>query len=162
LCRYLAHGTATDHMYVLLKVPLAFTWEIYGDTTAEYDDCFRMFNPLDRITFERVLDDWAGAIFRLMELLPSHPSTPALDLTRWVGICLCCYDSVKKSGMLRSSFRTIVALQRLSCARGMESRGDERCFCLHSWSKCPLCIGDHWSASNSHVVVPVLFRYVQT
>lgn len=43
---YLAHGTATDYMYEELKVPLSFTWEIFGDLTAHYNDCFRMFNPL--------------------------------------------------------------------------------------------------------------------
>lgn len=43
---YLAHGTATDYMYEVAKVPLAFTWEIYGDLSAHYNDCFRMFNPL--------------------------------------------------------------------------------------------------------------------
>ena len=29
--RYLAHGTATDYMFTTLGVPLALTWEIYGD-----------------------------------------------------------------------------------------------------------------------------------
>ena len=43
---YVAHGTGTDYMYSVLHVPLAFTWEIYGDATAQYEDCFRMFNPL--------------------------------------------------------------------------------------------------------------------
>lgn len=45
---YLAHGTATDYMYEKLKVPLSFTWEIYGDSKADFHDCFRMFNPLKR------------------------------------------------------------------------------------------------------------------
>lgn len=72
---YLAHGTATDHMYLKVRdfrgshriflapgvderligsrnvqenVPLSFTWEIYGDAKAHYLDCFRMFNPLTR------------------------------------------------------------------------------------------------------------------
>lgn len=43
---YLAHGTATDYMYSVLKVPLSFTWEIFGDPDATFEDCFRMFNPL--------------------------------------------------------------------------------------------------------------------
>lgn len=43
--RYLAHGTATDYMFQELGVPLAFTWEIYGDDKAGYSECFRMFNP---------------------------------------------------------------------------------------------------------------------
>ena len=32
-------------MYQELGVPLAFTWEIYGDDKAGYSECFRMFNP---------------------------------------------------------------------------------------------------------------------
>jgi hypothetical protein len=39
-------------MYDVLKVPLAFTWEIYGDESAGFDDCFRMFNPVTRPLFE--------------------------------------------------------------------------------------------------------------
>ena len=35
-------------MYERLKVPLSFTWEIYGDSKADFHDCFRMFNPLER------------------------------------------------------------------------------------------------------------------
>lgn len=44
--RYLAHGTATDYMFEVLKVPMPYTWEIYGDFAADFHDCFRMFNPL--------------------------------------------------------------------------------------------------------------------
>ena len=51
---YLAHGTATDYMYERLKVPLSFTWEIYGDADAHFDDCFRMFNPVTRGAFDQV------------------------------------------------------------------------------------------------------------
>ncbi len=54
---YLAHGTATDYMYETLKVPLAFTWEIYGDAAAPYEDCFRMFNPVTRQGVQQV---WWG------------------------------------------------------------------------------------------------------
>lgn len=51
---YLAHGTATDYMYEKLKIPLAFTWEIYGDQAADYNDCFRMFNPLTKKQVDKV------------------------------------------------------------------------------------------------------------
>ena len=51
---YLAHGTATDYMYDRLNVPLSLTWEIYGDTEATFNDCFRMFNPTTRERFEEV------------------------------------------------------------------------------------------------------------
>ena len=50
---YLAHGTATDYMYERLKVPLSFTWEIYGDADAHFYDCFRMFNPVTREAFDQ-------------------------------------------------------------------------------------------------------------
>ena len=49
---YLAHGTATDYMYERLGVPLSFTWEIYGDTKAHFNDCFRMFNPVTQAQFD--------------------------------------------------------------------------------------------------------------
>ncbi|KAK9867007.1 hypothetical protein WJX84_010715 [Apatococcus fuscideae] len=77
---YLAHGTATDYMYERLKVPLSFTWEIYGDSTADFHDCFRMFNPLDRSEMEEVADNWALAVFRLLEFLPKHPDIPHLQI----------------------------------------------------------------------------------
>ncbi len=59
LAGYLAHGTATDYMYERLKVPLSFTWEIYGDSKADFHDCFRMFNPLERgeVTHSALLFD---------------------------------------------------------------------------------------------------------
>ncbi|KAK9164958.1 hypothetical protein Scep_000149 [Stephania cephalantha] len=43
--RYLAHGTATDYMYDVNKVPMSFT-------------------------FERVLNDWCGAFFTIFEMGP--------------------------------------------------------------------------------------------
>jgi hypothetical protein len=54
LYSYLAHGTATDYMFEVLKVPMSFTWEIYGDENASYEDCFKMFNPLGQHHFEEV------------------------------------------------------------------------------------------------------------
>lgn len=54
LAGYLAHGTATDYMFDRLKVPLSLTWEIYGDTEAHFNDCFRMFNPTTREKFDEV------------------------------------------------------------------------------------------------------------
>ncbi|KAK9023058.1 hypothetical protein V6N11_003290 [Hibiscus sabdariffa] len=45
---YLAHGTATDYMYDVVREPMPFTFEIFaGDKTLE-EDCFKMFNPVDR------------------------------------------------------------------------------------------------------------------
>jgi hypothetical protein len=45
---YLAHGTATDYVFLQQRAPIAFTWEIYGDQQAHYMDCFRMFNPTEK------------------------------------------------------------------------------------------------------------------
>lgn len=39
-------------MYDVLKVPLAFTWEIYGDSSADFSDCFKMFNPVTPDVFK--------------------------------------------------------------------------------------------------------------
>ncbi|KAK1262339.1 hypothetical protein QJS04_geneDACA001360 [Acorus gramineus] len=67
---YLAHGTSTDYMYDALKVPMAFTFEIYGDLEAPSRDCFRMFNPINLATFNRVLNDWSAAFISLFERGP--------------------------------------------------------------------------------------------
>ncbi|PON60559.1 Peptidase M14, carboxypeptidase A [Parasponia andersonii] len=88
---YLAHGTATDFMYDIVKVPMAFTFEIYGDGAASTKDCFKMFNPTDVDTFSRVLNDWSAAFFTIFKLgphqlgeIPSKASASKLD--RWVSI----------------------------------------------------------------------------
>ncbi|KAM0871443.1 hypothetical protein ACQ4PT_039382 [Festuca glaucescens] len=49
---YLAHGTTTDYLYDIAKVPMPFTFEIYGDEKASTDDCFKMFNPVEKTTFD--------------------------------------------------------------------------------------------------------------
>lgn len=77
---YLAHGTATDYMYDVAKVPMSFTWEIYGDLDAEYVDCYKMFNPVDQKTLETTVANWASAILTLVSLLPNHPDIAALGL----------------------------------------------------------------------------------
>jgi hypothetical protein len=73
--RYLAHGTGTDYMYEVLGVPMSFTWEIYGDEKATFEDCFRMFNPLGKQQFDEVVNMWVKALLHLFELLPTHPAT---------------------------------------------------------------------------------------
>ncbi|CAO2833749.1 unnamed protein product [Amaranthus hypochondriacus] len=67
---YLAHGTATDYIYEIAKVPLAFTFEIYGDESVSSKDCFKMFNPTDQTTFKRVLNDWSAAFFTIFKFGP--------------------------------------------------------------------------------------------
>ncbi|KAH9300095.1 hypothetical protein KI387_011678, partial [Taxus chinensis] len=66
---YLAHGTATDYMYEIVRVPLAFTFEIYGEPKVSSEDCFRMFNPLDSSIFENILENWCTAFFRMFMIL---------------------------------------------------------------------------------------------
>ncbi|XP_057974376.1 uncharacterized protein LOC131162190 [Malania oleifera] len=67
---YLAHGTATDFMYEVARVPMAFTFEIYGDGAASAKDCFKMFNPIDLTTFNGVLNDWSAAFFTIFKMMP--------------------------------------------------------------------------------------------
>ncbi|KAE9458668.1 hypothetical protein C3L33_09416, partial [Rhododendron williamsianum] len=74
---YLAHGTATDYMYDIARVPMAFTFEIYGDTTASSKDCFKMFNPVDHTTFNLVLNEWSAAFLAMFNM-----STHQLDELR--------------------------------------------------------------------------------
>lgn len=88
---YLAHGTATDFMYDIAKVPMSFTFEIYGDQKASSRECFKMFNPTDMDTFNRVLDDWATVFFTVFKLGPSQlgeiPSKSSpLNLEKMVSI----------------------------------------------------------------------------
>ncbi|KAM1133021.1 hypothetical protein ACFX15_041598 [Malus domestica] len=89
---YLAHGTATDFMFDIVKVPMAFTFEIYGDGAASSRDCFKMFNPTELGTFNRVLNEWSAAFFTIFKLGPeqlgenySKSSVPTL-LDKWVSI----------------------------------------------------------------------------
>ncbi|KAL2471795.1 Zn-dependent exopeptidase superfamily protein [Abeliophyllum distichum] len=88
---YLAHGTATDYMYDIARVPMAFTFEIYGDSTASSKDCFKMFNPLDITTFNRVLNDWSAAFFKMFsigleQMDELHSKAVASTFDKWVSI----------------------------------------------------------------------------
>jgi len=69
---YLAHGTATDYIFVNMSVPVVMTWEIFGDEKAAFDDCFRMFNPLTREEHDTVADTWAAACAALPGALAEH------------------------------------------------------------------------------------------
>ena len=71
---YLAHGTVTDYAFDVVKVPAAFTWEIYGDTQAHFDDCFAMFNPVTKEKHDDVVESWAGAGLSFAHLMRSHPA----------------------------------------------------------------------------------------
>jgi hypothetical protein len=71
---YLAHGTATDYMFAKLGVPLSFTWEIYGDEEAHYLDCYKMFNPITRESYDEVVRRWTAAVFTMVDLLQHHPA----------------------------------------------------------------------------------------
>lgn len=64
---YLAHGTTTDYMHDIAKVPMSFTFEVYGDESASTNDCFKMFNPVDKTTFDRVINKWCMAFLILFE-----------------------------------------------------------------------------------------------
>lgn len=72
---YLAHGTLTDYLHEELKIPITSTWEIYGDHEARFDDCFRMFNPLDRETLDLYVDRWVATLIFFITQLPNHPAT---------------------------------------------------------------------------------------
>ena len=60
---YLAHGTVTDYMHEVLNVPISSTWEIYGDLKADFNDCWRMFNPIGVESKDSVVDRWVGSLF---------------------------------------------------------------------------------------------------
>ncbi|KAK7409871.1 hypothetical protein VNO78_00244 [Psophocarpus tetragonolobus] len=83
---YFAHGTATDFMYDVVGVPMAFTFEIYGDETASSRDCFKMFNPTDLATYDRVLSDWSATFFTIFKLVPHQLGESILKLDKLVSI----------------------------------------------------------------------------
>ncbi|XP_047178235.1 carboxypeptidase A6 [Vigna umbellata] len=85
---YFAHGTATDFMYDVVGVPMAFTFEIYGDGTASSKDCFKMFNPTDPAAYNRVLSDWSATFFTIFKLVPLQigEKAPILKLEKLVSI----------------------------------------------------------------------------
>lgn len=77
---YLAHGTATDYMHDELGVGVVMTWEVYGDDDASFEDCFRMFNPLTKEGYVKVVDQWTAAVFAFVAALPGHPAVPELKI----------------------------------------------------------------------------------
>ncbi|XP_022718019.1 metallocarboxypeptidase A-like protein MCYG_01475, partial [Durio zibethinus] len=87
---YLTRGTATDYMYDVVRVPMAFTFEIYGDGTASTIGCFKMVNPVDHTTLKRVLNDWSAAFFTTFKLGPRqldvHTKVGVFNLDKWVSI----------------------------------------------------------------------------
>ncbi|CAA0812485.1 Zn-dependent exopeptidases superfamily protein [Striga hermonthica] len=88
---YLAHGTATDYMFDVARVPMAFTFEIYGDPKASSSDCFKMFNPVDITSFNRVLNDWSAAFFKMfnigvMQMDGLQTKAIASSFDNWVSI----------------------------------------------------------------------------
>ncbi|KAK7352180.1 hypothetical protein VNO80_17598 [Phaseolus coccineus] len=85
---YFAHGTATDFMYDVVGVPMAFTFEIYGDGTASSRDCFKMFNPTEPAAYNRVLSEWSATFFTIFKLVPHQLGAKAsiLKLEKLVSI----------------------------------------------------------------------------
>jgi hypothetical protein len=65
-------------MHDELHVAVPLTWEVYGDMKAAYNDCFRMFNPLTRKDYDRVVRAWSGGVFALVAGLPGHPGVAPL------------------------------------------------------------------------------------
>ncbi|KAG5542783.1 hypothetical protein RHGRI_015782 [Rhododendron griersonianum] len=59
------------------SVGFVIDWQIYGDGTASAKDCFKMFNPIDQTTFNRVLNDWSAAFIAMFNM-----STHQLDELR--------------------------------------------------------------------------------
>ncbi|KAI8003743.1 hypothetical protein LOK49_LG08G00119 [Camellia lanceoleosa] len=72
------YGSVTTHyMYDIARVPMAFTFEIYGDRTASSKDCFKMFNPADLTYLQCVRK--LSMIGRLHSFAMFNMSTHQLD-----------------------------------------------------------------------------------
>lgn len=78
---YLAHGTATDYMYEILNIPVAMTWEIYGDLAAPFADCFRAFNPITAEQYHLTIRTWSNMVFHTIWLMAEHPVVAHLSLS---------------------------------------------------------------------------------
>ncbi|KAG0554125.1 hypothetical protein KC19_12G064800 [Ceratodon purpureus] len=78
---YLSHGTATDYIYDIAKVPIALTLEIFGDEKAPNEDCFRMFNPIFYDEVEQVISKWSAIFFSLLVNLPTTLSAVPSKIT---------------------------------------------------------------------------------
>ena len=125
---YLAHGTATDYVYVAAKVPVTFTWEIYGDQEAHYLDCFRMFNPIDKTHKEEVVAAWVGAGVSLLPMLRAHPDVPmraALDAEGCWAAGTRCWAARRKSGRAPRGFEE--EEEGVSAAAAARGRGRSLC-----------------------------------
>jgi Zinc carboxypeptidase len=68
---YCAYGTGVDFMHAILHVPIALTWEIFGDPHASEDDCVRFFNPLTKDSFTKTVNNWSRAFGTLSASLHS-------------------------------------------------------------------------------------------
>lgn len=104
---YLAHGTATDYIYEKMKVPVVYTWEIYGDLNAPYEDCYRAFNPTSEEAYDAVVKAWAGAPITLVSMLETHPD---IVITHKSSLAL---DSVSSS--IASGLSTALSLGVVCC-----------------------------------------------
>lgn len=56
-------GTAADYLYGTANVPFVHTWHVYNAPQAPKGDCFRRYNPTTKEGYERVVNNWAQAVF---------------------------------------------------------------------------------------------------
>jgi hypothetical protein len=56
-----------------MKVPVVYTWEIYGDLDAPVEECYRAFNPTTKESRDAVVEAWFGAPITLVSMLDQHP-----------------------------------------------------------------------------------------
>ncbi|KAJ0966894.1 hypothetical protein J5N97_023811 [Dioscorea zingiberensis] len=150
---YLAHGTSTDYMHDIVKVPMAFTFEIYGDSAASSKDCVKMFNPVDEASFNKVIGNWCAAFLMLFQTGPGWLDIARqanfTDLGKWVSIDASVVDGRGGSGRggklegldlgmqeLRTYFRLFmlssVLIMFMFCSRISKSK------CRPSMSSIPL------------------------
>ncbi|KAI0560802.1 Zinc carboxypeptidase [Gracilaria domingensis] len=54
-------GTSMDYIYGTMRVPFVYSWHVY-DAEAPQGDCFRKHNPVNQAGYDRVTNNWAGAV----------------------------------------------------------------------------------------------------
>jgi len=62
---YKAYGTSVDYAIQVAGVPEAYTFEVYGEFTA---DCEAMFNPMTTLEYKRVIKMWKQILLRSLNL----------------------------------------------------------------------------------------------
>lgn len=105
LVKYRAYGTAADHAFGALQIPVVLTVEVYGDVSAGDDDCVRSFNPSEGAIMQSVLRKWQDVLGTLSDAVATYGTNDsrsslydAVTALGYAGYEVRVYDDVYTSG----------------------------------------------------------------